>query len=452
VRHNVSEQMLMLHSTDLPFVVSSRSARVCRRAQLSSRILLACLGLQLFGSACSREPAAKPSQPAAAEDASQAADGGTRSSDAGAVQAMDAATSAADAGLSDAGEQPEPVAQSDASKEAPKPEASKPFDIEAFSEKLAKAVCVSLRDCVGEQKLRPFVDNEDCEMHFAKAFAQSDFGPLHDSVERGRLQLHPESLARCYTDTRKLGCAIQTERLPASCQDALEGTVEQGDACTIGAECAGQNFCPDTACPRVCTARRSAAGSCARDEECQSGLICLQGACAAPAALGEACAGSSKAVCALGTSCVGSTKEQAGSCVANAEVQAGELGAVCTPGGTLCREGLSCAYDGDQGFNCQDAVASGANCHLALPTQCPASEYCTAEAVTSEGRCAALPRDGEPCVLGNECAGGHVCSSAAEGAVVCRRIGDLAQACAADAMCRSGRCAQGKCAAIDVCD
>jgi hypothetical protein len=415
---------------------------------VSSRILLACLGLQLFCGACTKDAPSDHKPAAMADDASVAADGGERSSDAGTAQDMDAAAEEVDAGKADASAPREDTTKKDAGK----PRASEPFDLKGFSSNLAKAVCDSLRDCLGEQKLRAFVDNEDCEVHFAKAFAQSDFGALHDSVENGRMQLHPDGLERCYADTRKLGCAIQTERLPASCTSALKGMVKEGESCTIGADCAGESFCPATECPRVCTARRAAAGSCERDEECRSGLICVQGQCAKPAALDQACAGTSKGVCELGTSCVGSSKDQAGKCLANSDVQVGELGAVCTPGGSLCQEGLSCAYDGDQGFNCQEAAESGASCHLALPTQCPASEYCTAEDVTSEGKCAALPKDGEACVLGSECAGGHVCVRAAEGEVVCKRVRDLAEACDVDAECRSSRCATGKCAANAACD
>lgn len=443
----------MLLPTDLPSVVSSQPARVCRRVPAGSRILLACLGLSLFGSACSKEPSTKPSA-AAVEDASVAADGGGELQDAGAVQALDAEVEQSDASERDADELRAAPEKLDAgSGSEPSKSDSKPFDIEGFSRNLGKAVCDALRECLGEQKLRAFVDNEDCDERFAKGFAQSDFGSLHDSVERGRVQLHADSLERCYKDTRELGCAIHTERLPSSCEAALQGTVKEGKACSIGADCTGQTFCPASACPRVCTAQRAAAGSCERDEECRSGLICVQGACAAPAAVGEACAGSSKGVCALGTSCVGSTTDQAGKCVANADVQVGDVGDVCTPGGTLCKEGLSCAYDGDQAFNCQEAAESGASCHLALPTQCPTSEYCTAEDVTSEGQCAALPKDGAACVLGSECAGGHVCLREADsGALVCKRVRDLDEECAVDAMCRSGRCAQGKCAVDAVCD
>jgi hypothetical protein len=449
VRHNVSEQMLMFSSTDLSFVVTRRPAR-------ASRFLWACLALQLTGSACSTSDTAGATPAATGDDASVAADSG-KNADASVppATAPDAATSgsggapAPDAGTATANDAAtsEDAAVSDAS--AP---SDGDVDVADFSAKLASAVCASLRTCLGEQKLRAFVDDEPCEDRFAASFAQGDFATLTDSIERGRVELHAESLESCYADTRALGCAIHTERLPASCQAAFQGKVALGEACTSGSDCMGKSYCPTTACPRVCTARGTAADSCARDEECESGLICAQGACAAPAAIGETCGGTSSGVCALGTSCVGSTKEQSGECLANGDVQIGAVGDVCTPGGTLCKEGLSCAYDGDQGFNCQEPAASGEPCHLALPTQCPASEYCTAADVTTEGVCSALPTDGQACVLGSECAGGHVCLSSGENAVVCRRVRDLAEACEVDAMCRSGRCAQGKCAATEICN
>jgi hypothetical protein len=440
--------MLMLHPTDLSSVVSSRSLLS------GSRILLACLSLQVLSSACSSNPATPSASPSlgaagatgAAGQAGAAADGGTRN---------DASTGQpTDAGIGQpVTNPPAPVAKdaSVAREDAAQRADAAQLDIEAMSHSLAKAVCASLLECLGEQKLRAFVDSEVCEDRFAAAFAQSDFSSLSDSIERGRVELHSGSLEQCYADTRKQGCAIQTERLPASCQKALSGTVAEGDTCTTGADCTGGAFCETGACPRVCSPRQDAAGSCTRDEECKSGLICVQSKCAAPAAIGEPC-GTSGAVCALGTSCLGSTTEAAGQCATNASVQVGAVGEVCTPGGTLCREGLSCAYDGDQGFNCQEAVAAGDPCHLALPTQCPTAQYCTAEDVTIEGRCAALPVESEPCVLGSECAGGHVCLSAGGESVVCRRVRDLAENCEVDAMCRSGRCAQGKCAATEVCD
>jgi hypothetical protein len=326
------------------------------------------------------------------------------------------------------------------------------LDVAALSGDLAAALCHSLRTCLGEQKLSAFVDGESCETRFTASFAQSDFGTLADSVKRGRVETHLDKLEQCYADTRARGCDIQTQRLPSSCQEALQGTVEVGATCTTSSDCVTGSFCPSSACPRVCSARHVAAESCARDEECDAGLICVRGKCGAPAAVGAACAGSSGGVCALGTSCVGSTKDQAGKCVENKKIQVGAVGDTCTPGGTLCQEGLSCAYDGSAGFNCQSAVSSGAVCHLALPSQCPQDEYCTASDVTTQGQCAPLPKDGEACVLGSECAGGHVCVAAADMKPVCAKLQDLGAACTQDAVCRSGHCRDSQCVVTEVCD
>ena len=205
---------------------------------------------------------------------------------------------------------------------------------------LAQAVCSALRSCLGDQKLAAFVGRESCEARFTANLAQQDFATLEQSGKRGRVKVTRDDLAQCYSDTRALGCKIQSDRLPASCQRAIAGQSDLGEACSIGADCAGDTYCPTSACPRVCAARSVAGGSCARDEECVNGLICLADHCTAPAGVGEACAGNSGAVCELGTSCVGSTKTQAGKCAANADVQVGAEGEACTPGGMLCKEGL----------------------------------------------------------------------------------------------------------------
>jgi hypothetical protein len=87
-----------------------------------------------------------------------------------------------------------------------------------------------------------------------------------------------------------------------------------------------------------------------------------------------------------------------------------------------------------------------------LPSQCPQDDYCSASDVTTQGECAQLPKDGEACVLGSECAGGHVCLADAGKQVTCRRIRDLGEDCSQDAMCRSGRCKAMQCAVVEVCD
>lgn len=323
---------------------------------------------------------------------------------------------------------------------------------EHIAEQLASAVCGALLSCLGEQKLQAFVGREPCETRIGGSLAQDDLGSLAESVKLGRVRVDDGAFDDCYKDTRALGCAVQEQRLPDSCQRALAGTVAEGGTCSIQSDCAGSAFCSTGECPRRCSLRHATGGACARDEECESGLICNDDKCGAPAAEGGRCAGDSGGVCKLGTSCVGSSQDQAGTCKNNSDVQVGELGAECTPGGTLCKEGLSCAYDGGSAFSCQNGVAQGETCHLALPGMCPTDAYCDAQDVTTAGKCRALPGDGQACALGDECAAGTVCLlDKASNKAVCRRIGDVGDTCNEDAMCRSGDCVDGKCEVRAVC-
>ena len=311
---------------------------------------------------------------------------------------------------------------------------------------IAKAICGALEACVGPQKLAALNQREDCVSRFTASLTQDDFGSLQASIEAGTVKLDPSRLQSCYDDTRALGCKVQTERLPASCAAAIAGQQAAGETCSTGADCETGTFCPiDAECPRACEPTRDEGADCARDGECQRGTICHAGVCAAPALKGQACAGNSGATCAIGLSCVGSTDTQAGTSQDNATVQAGAMGAVCIPGGTLCREGLSCAFDSGATFKCVGPVEQGDTCKLALPTQCPLDSYCDAADVTVSGTCRPLPTDGMACVLGDDCAPGHVCVSQ-DDVATCAKIGDLGEPCVADALCRSGSCEAGSCA------
>jgi Dickkopf N-terminal cysteine-rich region len=327
-----------------------------------------------------------------------------------------------------------------------------PVPVETIAAALAKAVCGALDECLGAQKLSALFGREPCETRFSKSLAQDDLASLDASVRSGRVRIDADALAKCYQDTRALVCRVQAERLPASCQTAIAGQVVIGAVCSIGSDCAGEAFCPQSACPRACTARAAKTEACTRDEECQTGLICNVDHCEQPAAVGAMCAGDTSTVCAFGNSCVGSTNTQAGVCKPNAEVQIGALDAVCTPGGTLCQEGLSCAFDGKSGFNCQAAAGTDDSCHLALPTECPNEDYCDAADVMTAGTCVTLPSDGAACVLGDQCAPGHVCVPDSAKKPVCRRVGDLGESCTVAAMCRSGYCADGSCAKRALCE
>jgi hypothetical protein len=396
----------------------------------------------------------------AGNQASAGAPGGTSADvavvDGGELVAADSgadrAVAPARAGRGAAGSAPEQVgaagidADADGGGAMPEPGTS----VDAIATQLGGAVCDALLACLGPQKLSALFSREPCLTRIAGGLAQDDLAALPDSLQKQRVTLSPEQLTTCYEDTRALGCEVQTQRLPASCQAAIAGHVAIGGVCSIGSDCMGAAFCPLTACPRTCTERGPSGAACSRDEECMTGLLCTGGSCAPPAALGAACAGSSGASCAFGASCVGSTDTKPGECKSNADVQSGVLGAACSPGGTLCQEGLSCAWDGSAAFSCQAAVAANQACHLALPTQCPVEQYCNAKDVMTAGKCVALPVDGAACALGGQCAAGSLCI-VEKSKSVCRKLGDLGEPCSQAGLCRSGSCTAGKCTTRAVC-
>ncbi|MEY4575824.1 MAG: hypothetical protein RL701_527 [Pseudomonadota bacterium] len=324
-------------------------------------------------------------------------------------------------------------------------------DTIGIASELGKAACTALRDCLGGQKLQAYVGRESCETLFTQTLTQVDLASLDESVRRGRVKLNKDVLAKCYEDTAALGCRFNSERLPASCQQAIQGQVQAGGTCSIGSDCGGNTFCSAGECPRVCTPRFDEGTACTNDDQCVSGVLCLAGKCAKYADVGAACAGESNGVCALGTSCVGSSTTASGTCKANRDIQVGEQGGPCDFGGTLCREGLSCAYDGSN-LSCQAGAESGGACRPAAPQLCPSTEYCSERDVAKQGSCLPLPAEGETCVLGNECAAGFVCLADVAGKPVCRQIRNLGEACSQDGSCRSAHCVNAVCAAKSVCD
>jgi hypothetical protein len=106
---------------------------------------------------------------------------------------------------------------------------------------------------------------------------------------------------------------------------------------------------------------------------------------------------------------------------------------------------LSCVFAGNSAFHCEPAVAAGEACHLGLPGQCPAAQYCDSTEITAASTCRDLPGVDQPCVLNGLCQGGLVCIQDGDQRV-CRAIADNGGECADDVACRSGRCLSGQCA------
>ena len=309
----------------------------------------------------------------------------------------------------------------------------------------AGAICDALRSCLGESKLRELTRREACEAAIESELLAKDFAYMDGSISAGRVLYDPEQLEECLDGIAALECKVLNHTVPAACSDVLDGTVETGEACVIHADCKGAAYCSGGAtCPSKCAALLGIGATCDGDGQCGDGLDCVAGKCAAPAIEDDPCGATTGKYCALGLNCKGATDTVIGTCVSNDEVQVGAAGAACEPGGTLCKDGLSCVYDGASGFECEAAVGSGAACHLGLPGQCPADEYCNATEVTVASTCRKLPGDGQACVLNGLCKGGVVCIGEGNSAT-CKTIADNGADCASDATCRSGNCNEGKC-------
>jgi hypothetical protein len=327
-----------------------------------------------------------------------------------------------------------------------------PMPIAELPDAFASAICDALESCVGAAKLRDLTKREDCDERVAAELRATDFAHMDMAISAGRVLYDPSKLAACLDGVRALECDVLADSFPQPCVDVLAGNVALGDECMISAECQGTAFCKGTtACPSTCAELLGENAACTGDGDCGDDLLCVGGACRRPAADGAACAGNSGAFCGLGLSCLGSTDTLAGQCTPNSEVQVGAEGASCDPIGTLCREGLSCVFDGGSGFHCEGPVASGGACHLGLPGQCPIDEYCGAMEVTQASTCRELPSAGQACALGELCAAGLACVQEGS-AFTCRAIEDNGGDCAADQACRSGNCTAGKCAPPPICN
>ncbi|MFI5309344.1 MAG: dickkopf-related protein [Polyangiales bacterium] len=348
-----------------------------------------------------------------------------------------AASATSDAGSSDAGSMPTSAA---------------PTPLAKLPDALATAICDAMLGCVGMSALMQLTSGEDCVTRVAAQLRATEFAYMDQAIASGHVLYDSSPLPACMDGIRALGCDVLSHTFPAPCVQVLAGNVKQGDPCSVSSECEGNAFCAgSTACPSHCAALLGAGDACTGDNQCGDDLMCVAGQCVSPSLAGQACGGTSGKVCRLGFNCSGSTDTQVGSCADNASVQVGASGAACQPGGALCKEGLSCVYDGSSAFHCEPGVASGGACHLGLPKQCPQDEYCDATDVTTASTCKKLPGDGQACSPQKLCAGGSVCVADGSMAPVCRAIAPNGEPCSVDQACRSGSCMGAVCVPPPAC-
>ncbi len=180
--------------------------------------------------------------------------------------------------------------------------------------------------------------------------------------------------------------------------------------------------------------------------------------CVAPAASGELCQ-QGEPDCAPGYGCLGEDGEAKtpGTCVALDEGFSAQLGEACSLATQLCEPGKSCEVQAvvpQLTTECVAKVASGAACGVAIPDECPDSEYCVVAPLTLRGTCTPRPEAGEPCGVPSYDRQGtrSLCAPYARcDKGVCRDLAKLGETCSTNDTCYSGRCADTACVSSNGC-
>ena len=226
------------------------------------------------------------------------------------------------------------------------------------------------------------------------------------SVEAGLINFDADSASECRSEIEAINVESSScdellaviEDIPESCEQAIQGAVEPGGACSSDDQCAGDASCDvsgEMACEiGVCVTVDSGEGS--------------EGA----AMLGEACEDSEE--CAGDLLCSSS----GGVC---AEVSWHAEGEACEFGGAkLCNPGLVCQLDlMTFSQTCVPPIPMGGPC-LVGP-QCEIGLTCIGTDFENlmSGTCSALGEAGTPCIGDFDCAVGFVCNGSGDSASTC---------------------------------
>jgi Dickkopf N-terminal cysteine-rich region len=339
------------------------------------------------------------------------------------------------------------------------PPIDEPTDLkpDAFADTLAKGRCGALQNCIGAAMLLESYRGNDCVEALTHQYQERDLHWLTKAVALGHVKFRGDQLAKCQSDIVALGCDVQSRRLPASCEQAVEGTIDVDGACSIDQECTGNDFCDKgtlETCPGSCAALQSNGLPCSTSSQCNDGLLCRGGTCSAPAAEGDAC--SQYLVfgeCPPGLVCQGMGSPNSLTCQSIATLYSGKNGDACDAYGKLCQSGLACASQSTSNTKglCAPIAAAGGKCRAAVPSQCPSEQYCKNSSAGStarvapgkDGVCSDKPGAGQDCDAANGCGKGTVCLTTDGQCHTYKRDGET---CVEDRECYGGSCPDGTCA------
>lgn len=382
----------------------------------------------------------------------------------------DSSTSEQDGGADDedAGKPPKDGGKPDAGKDSgtmmmdadgpPEP----PLTPSDFAAVVARGQCAALTECMGARLVLDQTQGNDCVDFVTRRLADQHLHWLPSSVSASRVIFRPERLEQCEKDIAALKCDVRNRRLPASCEQAIEGKVMVDGSCAIDQDCAGNAWCDKgqlESCPGTCAQPQGDGMPCSGGREsaqCADGLVCRSGMCQPPLSEGDDCDDNAGLRCPPGLVCASSM------CQSVESLYVRELGASCNATGPFCKMGLVCQgndANSTAGTCVQPAQRNGA-CKRSVPAVCPVDQYCknkssgvtTRAAPGMEGICADRPKDGDVCVPSEECTPGAICI---EETNTCKNLKTAGGVCATDsnAECYAGSCEGGICAVTTIkCD
>lgn len=337
------------------------------------------------------------------------------------------------------------------------PPVDQPSDVkpEQFAQALAMGRCGALQKCIGAAMLLDSYRGNDCVEVLTHQYQERDYHWLTKAVALGHVKFRGDQLAKCQSDVTALGCDVQSRRLPASCEDAVEGTVDVDGPCSIDQECTGNDYCDKGSletCPGSCASLQSNGLPCSTSSQCNDGLVCRGGSCAAPLNEGDTCTQYLQfGECPPGLACQGMGSSASLTCQSIASLYVGKDGDACDAFGKLCQDGLACASQSSSNTKgkCSPIAAAGGTCRAAAPSQCPSDQYCKSTTSSDrvspgkDGVCSDKPTDGQDCDTAVGCKKGSICSTVDN---KCHTYKLDGATCVDNRECYGASCVDGTCA------
>ena len=283
---------------------------------------------------------------------------------------------------------------------------SSPVAYPDLTAKMVAAICQT------EVRCGSFATTDECIDEVARVFG-TNLQEL-DDVADGIIDFDASRAGQCVDDLASLSCDsvnILDRGSPSSCIAFIKGTVIDGGACFIGADCisgscgnpqttptctpgacgitptlvaiggscVGANlscgdfaFCSSTS--NTCTAFLAAGATCMSSADCINGLACTNSVCTALPTAGQAC-NVDDGCASLGLACFVVSNAQTGVCTAYVDVGASCAAAPCKNGSSCVGETMLCVLDDATG-----AEDDGG--------QCTSNQQCFSNFCDSTGICA----------------------------------------------------------------